>query len=53
MEATDRKRIVRATQKGLDREIARWQAKGWWLRIKQTDYWRNGDTVYISELEKG
>lgn len=52
METTERKRLVEGSQKALDKKIEQWKAKGWRLRMTQTDYWVNGKKVYIAELEE-
>lgn len=49
----NRKRLVYGRKPTRDRYIREYQAKGWRLRMTQTDYWKNGKRVYIAELEKG
>lgn len=48
----ERKRLVYGRKPTRDKYIREYQAKGWRLRMTQTDYWKNGKKVYIAELEK-
>ncbi len=48
----NRKYLVYGRKSTRDKYIREYQAKGWWLRMTQTDYWKNGKKVYIAELEK-
>lgn len=49
---TNRRRIVRGTQQGIDREIDRLTAKGWRVVTTQIIYWKNSTKSFIAELEK-
>ena len=48
----NRKKLVYGRQATLDKWIENYKEKGYHLRRRITDYWKNGKRVYIAELEK-
>ena len=48
----NRKKLVYGRQSTLDKWIETYKDKGYRLRRRITDYWKNGKVVYIAELEK-
>lgn len=49
---TDRKKLVYGRQATLDKWVEAYKEKGYRLSRRITDYWKNGDTVYIAEMIK-
>ena len=48
----NRKKLVYGRQSTLDKWIENYKEKGYRLCRRITDYWKNGQRVYIAELEK-
>lgn len=48
----NRKKLVYGRQATLDKWIETYKEKGYLLRRRITEYWKNGKVVYIAELEK-
>lgn len=48
----NRKKLVYGRQTTLDKCIETYKDKGYRLCRRITDYWKNGDTVYIAEMIK-
>lgn len=48
----NRKKLVCGRRATLDQRIETYKEKGYRLRRRITDYWKNGKVVYIAELEK-